>query len=151
MLALEPSHRGLQGDQMNQLVIASDECCCCGQAYWPGDQFCSACGALLLPVAAAPARRELAIPPGSINSTTAKTSAMSVVLNSRGAVWCALLVAGPLGLPLLWLSPRFSSWSKIATTVLFFVVTVLLPIVVAYYFLDIAVQPLLGAFKNGEG
>ena len=45
---------------------------------------------------------------------------------STGSVVFALLVLGPLALPLLWVNPRFTIVTKIIVTVLVIIVTILL-------------------------
>ena len=69
------------------------------------------------------------------------------LLNNRWAVIAILAVAGPIGLPALWFSGRFSRTGKVITTVLFFAVTVALPLAITYYFCEIALRPLVEAFS----
>lgn len=68
------------------------------------------------------------------------------LLSNRLAVVAILALVGPIGLPALWLSPRFSRIAKILTTVLFLLATVALPLAMAYYWLEIALRPLVDAF-----
>jgi hypothetical protein len=72
-------------------------------------------------------------------------------LNHRGVVVAILLVCGPLGLPALWFSPRFSKTSKIAISVLFFLGTVIAPLALSWYWLDVAVRPVLDALTTARG
>ncbi len=73
---------------------------------------------------------------------------VTTVLENRGYVLAILLLAGPIGLPALWFSPRFSRVFKMVTTALYFLVTAILPIVVTWYLLDVAVRPLLEPLGN---
>ena len=72
--------------------------------------------------------------------------AIARLVSSRMLVVGLLAIVGPLGLPAMWLSPRFSRLTKIVTTALFLVVTVLLPLTLAYYWLEVALRPLVDAF-----
>jgi hypothetical protein len=72
------------------------------------------------------------------------------LLGNRLVVIGLLAVAGPLGLPALWLSRRFSKPTKIATTVLFFLATVVAPLALAYYWLEIALRPLVDVFDKAK-
>ena len=69
-------------------------------------------------------------------------------LNHRGVVAAILLVCGPLGLPALWFSPRFSKTSKIVISVLLFAATVVAPLALSWYWLDVAVRPVLDALTS---
>ena len=72
--------------------------------------------------------------------------AIAGLLNNRLAVIGLVAVAGPLGLPALWFSRRFSRLTKIITTVVFVLVTAVLPLALAYYWLEISLRPLVDAF-----
>ena len=69
-------------------------------------------------------------------------------LNHRGIVVAILLTCGPLGLPALWFSPRFSKTSKIVISVLLFAATVVAPLALSWYWLDVAVRPVLDALTS---
>lgn len=87
------------------------------------------------PPPAAPAKLELSRP-------------LAAVLNSRLAVVAILLVAGPIGLPVLWFSGRFSKSAKIVTTLTFFAVTVVFPLAMTYYWCEVALRPLVDALAG---
>ena len=70
-------------------------------------------------------------------------------LNHRGVVAAILLFCGPLGLPALWFSPRFSLTTKIIISVVLFAATVIAPLAVSWYWLDVAVRPVLDALTSG--
>lgn len=70
------------------------------------------------------------------------------LFGNRWLVIGLLLVAGPLGLPALWLSRRFGRTTKIITSVVFFLATVVAPLAITYYWLEIALQPLVEAFRQ---
>ena len=69
-------------------------------------------------------------------------------LNHRGIVVVILLTCGPLGLPALWFSPRFSKTTKIIISVLLFAATVIAPLALSWYWLDVAVRPVLDALTS---
>ena len=68
------------------------------------------------------------------------------LLANRWAVCGLLLCCGPLGLPLLWLSPRFSTVTKCVATILLMSVTVLLPIAIYWWCCEVLLRPLVDAF-----
>ena len=67
-------------------------------------------------------------------------------LDNRLVVLALLAVAGPLGLPAVWLNRRFSRTTKIVLSLLFFAVTVVLPIVATWYACETLLRPLADAF-----
>lgn len=73
-------------------------------------------------------------------------STIETVLNNRLYVGFVIALIGPLGLPALWFSPRFSKRTKIVATLLFVIVSAVLPLAIAWYFLDYKMRPLLDAF-----
>ena len=125
---------------MNELILAP-RCASCDTVFAAEDQFCRRCGVPV--VRSNPAA--LAIPSGA--PLVAADRGRSL-LESRVAVIGILLVAGPLGLPFLWLSGRFSRPTKIISTVAYFGLTVVAPIAVTWYWLDIAVRPLLDVWAS---
>ena len=125
---------------MNQELVTLANCERCGSDYHPRDRYCRQCGVPLQPTATAltePPRRAVPV------SGPAQT-----LLGSRLAVIGILACVGPIGLPLLWFSHRFSRRTKIITTVIFFVLTIVLPIAVTYYCVEIALRPLLDALSS---
>jgi len=54
----------------------------------------------------------------------------------------------PLGLPLVWLSSRFSKLAKIGLTTGFVLLTVIFPIVLVWYWCDAAMRPLVEVFAR---
>jgi hypothetical protein len=76
----------------------------------------------------------------------ASGGAAKKLLDNRLAIVGLLVVVGPLGLPFLWLSGRFSRLTKFVVTTLYFAFTVVFPLAVTWYWLDTAMQPLLEAF-----
>lgn len=67
------------------------------------------------------------------------------VLDNRWLVVGLLLVAGPIGLPALWFSRRFSTKVKVGTTILYAIVTVVFPLAMVWYWCETAVRPLVDA------
>ena len=70
---------------------------------------------------------------------------IQTVLNNRLYVGIVIALIGPLGLPALWFSPRFSNRTKIVLTSIFVLMTAVVPLAVTWYFLDYSMQPLLDA------
>ncbi len=124
---------------MNQAIAIRAHCGGCGLESRPGSRFCSRCG---IPITTA--ESALSIQP---RQTVVASRSVRALLDNRLAVIGVLICAGPLGLPLLWFSRRFSRRTKIITTVLYFGLTVVVPLVMAYYWMEIAVRPLLEVFE----
>jgi len=76
---------------------------------------------------------------------SSSAGAIQTVLNNRWYVAMVIALIGPLGLPALWFSPRFSRRSKIAGTLVFVVMTTVVPLAVAWYFLDHRLRPVVEA------
>ena len=90
----------------------------------------------------------LATTPPPVIAVVAPRPAEARLLNSHAIVWAILLVLGPLGLPALWMSPRYSKTAKVLWTAVLLIGTVVLPIAMTWYWLDTAMQPLLDAFNK---
>ena len=70
------------------------------------------------------------------------------LLDNRWVISALLLAVGPIGLPALWFSRRFSFAAKTGITVLFLLLTAVVPLVVAWYFFEVALRPLLDAMAS---
>ncbi len=137
---------------MNELVVINDSCNRCGVALLESDNFCGNCG-LAADVDASPnvpaelmdPQHELAIvrPSPLVVAPTRQPSPLAGVLENRLLVIAIVLCAGPMGLPALWFSPRFSPRTKILTTIGYLLVTAILPLALAWYFLEVAVRPVV--------
>ncbi|QDU97507.1 hypothetical protein Pla8534_53550 [Lignipirellula cremea] len=131
----------------------------------PGDRYCSQCGAEApVPASDLPSLRAagalterapftgLVPPPAPTPALPPRPLALNgpllALAKNRPAVLGMLLCVGPLGLPLLWFSPAFSSTAKYIITGLYFALTAILPLVITWYFVDIGVRPLLQAFEH---
>ncbi len=125
----------------SDLVLASVHCHSCGAKCHAEHRFCSQCGTSLATVSLPICKRTTDVPvvQGSTNP-----------LDNRLVVIGILLCAGPLGLPALWFSRRFSRVTKVVTTIAYFVFTAVLPLVIAWYCLDFAVRPLLEALAGNR-
>ncbi len=123
---------------MNELIIATSLCDRCGREIPPAWDDCPLCAAL-------PAEAPSSSVPAPARLTPAHT--LSAALARRWVVISALLVVGPVGLPLLWLSPRFSGLAKILFTVGVMFVAVVLPIVLVWYFCNVLMRPLVESFS----
>jgi hypothetical protein len=65
---------------------------------------------------------------------------------SPTALMLFALSLGPLGLPLLWFSDKYSTRTKILVSVSVIGGTVVLPMLIIVYWLNVALQPLLEVF-----
>jgi hypothetical protein len=98
---------------------------------------------------AAESRTVAAYPSNAPNITL--SGPVAVVLNSRMLVITLMLVAGPIGLPALWFSPRFSRTTKALFTLGFFLVTAVLPLVGAWYAFEVLLRPVADAIQKANG
>ena len=71
-------------------------------------------------------------------------------LENRWAVLGLLLTTGPLGLPALWLSRKFSRSLKVFVTVIFLLVTIAFPLGLIWYWCEVAIAPLLDVFGSSK-
>ena len=144
---------------MNQLIttprfeIATENFCRhCGSPLGAQDNFCGECGTGcrdLIEVAKPMSHTSLglvAAEPMPIAHTGAGTQAIKAVLNNRLAVIAIIAFIGPPGLLALWFSPRFAKPTKIITTVAYALLTIVLPLAIAWYWLEYALRPLVDAF-----
>ncbi|MEQ8785007.1 MAG: hypothetical protein RIC55_01855 [Pirellulaceae bacterium] len=88
--------------------------------------------------------------PAGATAQIALSGPVAAVLNNRLLVVAILLVAGPIGLPALWLSPRFSRVTKAVCTIGFFLATVVLPLAGAWYAFEILLRPLADAIEQAN-
>ena len=130
------------------LLIVDNFCGRCGTDLLAQDNFCRSCGAVThggelieqdgsnsSKSAVATRGQELSSPAGAIQT----------VLNNRWYVGMVIALIGPFGLPALWFSPRFSKPTKIIGTLFFVVMTTVVPLAVALYFLEYRLRPLVDA------
>ena len=78
----------------------------------------------------------------------AATITLPPLLERRWVVLAILLCMGPLGLPLVWFNRRFSKLSKIVLTAGFVLVTIVFPIVLVWYWCEVAIRPLAEALAR---
>ena len=133
------------------LLIVDNFCGNCGNELSAQDNFCRLCGTQAHGGAATDQN-------GSNRLTTAITNpsqqvsspagAIQTVLNNRWYVGMVIALIGPLGLPALWFSPRFNKPTKIIGTLFFVVMTTVVPLAVAWYFLDYRIRPLVDALSG---
>ena len=132
---------------MSQLIpkspplIIGNFCGRCGSDLLAQDNFCRHCGTQA--ATSAIAHRESRNQQLSTPADTIQT-----VLNNRLYVVLVIALIGPLGLPALWFSPRFSKPTKIVVTSIYVIMTTVVPLAVAWYFLDYSMRPLVEAFKG---
>lgn len=141
---------------MNELIVANDNCSNCGVELPAAVNFCSHCGmqashASLTAEQADVLSRPQQVPAAVQPIVIVPPAQMSIVdeaLNNRMIVVGILLLAGPVGLPALWFSRRFSKRAKVITTVVYFFITAVLPLVAVWYFLETSLQPLLDVISR---
>ena len=138
------------GPSTGELVPALCYCPRCGTGCEACDAYCRGCGSRRAGIAQAAGkplapRQAHQSPALSLPSVAVR---MPQWLGNRWIVLGVLLVAGPLGLPALWLSPRFSPTTKILTSAVYFLLTVAAPLAVTWYWLDTALQPLVESFSE---
>lgn len=144
---------------MNQLItmppveIVTDNFCRhCGSPLVPHSNFCGECGAGcrdLIATGDSNSRSPVGLvtaEPISIGAAGAGTQAIKAVLNSRLAVIGIIAFIGPPGLLALWFSPRFAKPTKIISTAAYILLTTVVPLAIAWYWLDYAMRPLVDVF-----
>lgn len=151
----------------NQLIL-DNFCGQCGNELLAQDNFCRHCGsqahdsettvlATIAKVESKPSQL-ISTDQGTLSSSagtlanrnqqlSSPADTVQKVLNNRLYVGIVIALIGPLGLPALWFSPRFSNRTKIILTSIFVVLTTVVPLAIAWYFLDYSMRPLLEVFN----
>jgi len=75
--------------------------------------------------------------------------AIRSAVRSHMVIWVVILSIGPLGLPLLWLSPKYPAWSKILITLATLLLTIL-PIVALIYYGEFVLRELQEAMEDAN-
>lgn len=142
-------------------MVVDYRCGRCGAVLSGSANYCSCCGCptgkstdLMVAEIVDDGESWAVIPPRYMTSLSTRgmprggplsaTSDLTVhsLLHNRPLIVVLLLCLGPLALPLLWISPRFSRRCKLVTTVVFFLVTVVMPLLLAWYVFEIVLRPL---------
>jgi len=71
-------------------------------------------------------------------------------VRSHTIIWVVILSIGPLGLPLLWLSPKYPTWSKVLISLATIFFTIILPIMVVIYCGEFLVRELQQAMEEAN-
>ena len=132
----------------NELLI-DNFCPHCGNPVTAEDNFCRYCGSTCYDLISVKDNSELGV--SNIPNQTAVVGVadpVATVLNNRLLVIGVIAMIGPLGLPALWLSQRFSKSTKIVSTVVYMLVTTIVPLVFAWYLMDYSLRPLVEAFSK---
>jgi hypothetical protein len=146
----------MPGGFMSELIVISDSCQSCGSELPNSGNYCSHCGTpAVLPTALAHQTGVITHPqqipayaPQIVVVPQTGVSPIEKALDNRLCVVAIILVAGPIGLPALWFSRRFSKRAKIISTVAYFLLTAVLPLVAIWYFLEVSLRPLLNVFSG---
>jgi hypothetical protein len=85
-------------------------------------------------------------PPDAGSMSISLSPEIKSIVGNRWVVIGLLAAIGPLGLPALWLSPRFRPWVKVVISLLYFFATAILPLLFAWYWFGYALQPLVDVF-----
>ena len=117
---------------MNELIVVAPLCSQCGREIPPGLNDCPDCETSHVSTAVRP------MPAFNLSST----------LERRWVLITILLVAGPLGLLLIWPSRCFARSTKIVVTVGVVLVTMVLPAALIWYWCEMAVRPLVDALAR---
>lgn len=137
---------------MNELITTSpieiDVCLCgfCGQCMNADDNFCRHCGEDCRGLIVEPASTQLS---GRSNGRSTEVGAVRLpgdlqkIVDNRLVVTGLVAFAGPLGLLALWFSQRIRKRTKIIVTTSYILLTVVLPIAVAWYWLDVSLRPIV--------
>ena len=129
---------------MHELTALTESCDLCRQELPEHSNCCLQCDSSSVPAVvqnAIPARK-------AVGTQQALVPVMPMWLQRRWVVITILLVAGPMGLPVLWLSHRFSRFTKIIVTTGLALLTVVFPIVFTWYWCEVAIRPLLDVFTR---
>ena len=137
---------------MNELITTrpveiqpSNFCRACGCTLLPNDNFCGQCGAGCCDLTV-PADAVIVIDEGDQSKEIATTNSavtLQVVVNNRMFVVGMIACAGPLGLLAMWFSQRFSNRAKVITTVSYVLLAIVAPLAVIWYWLNIALRPIV--------
>lgn len=130
-----------------ELVVAANFCSSCGHRLCPEDRFCAQCGRSINAISSESTTPAAATGRDDDGGASIMLSPqVKAILGNRWVVIGILAAIGPLGLPALWLSPRFRPWVKVVVSLLYFFATAILPLLFAWYWFDYALQPLVDAF-----
>ena len=132
-------------------IQTNNFCCSCGCSLLPTDNFCGQCGA---------GCRDLIVPPDAVSliddqpgqsrevTTSDPAASLQAVVNNRMFVVGMIACAGPLGLLAMWFSQRFTNRTKVITTVSYILLTIVAPLVVIWYWLNIAIRPVVDVLSQ---
>jgi hypothetical protein len=137
-------------------TLIDNFCHQCGKQLAAQDNFCRSCGTACHGLTTLDESIPITVvsPSGNAQPTAVANSpgdTVQAVLNNRMLVCGIIALIGPLGLPALWFSPRFSKRTKIISTVFYVVLTTVVPLLAAWYFLDFSLRPLVDAFSQRPG
>lgn len=142
---------------MNELITTrpieievSNYCGSCGHRMNRGDNFCRQCGVDCRALVIEPVSPHN--PQGNHQSTEVATiglpEGVQQIVDNRIVVTGLLAFTGPLGLLALWFSRRIKKRTKIFVTASYILLAIVLPIVVTWYWLDVALRPIVDLFSK---
>lgn len=133
---------------MREMILVAATCHDCGCELEAGGARCPSCIAAAQRPPVMVVQPEVLPPSLAAHGTTLAAPRLENLLDNRLVVISVLLVAGPLGLPALWFSRRFSRVTKTVTTVIFFLLTAVLPLVAAWFCFEVLLRPLADAIES---
>lgn len=141
---------------MNQLISHSTDlrridnfCHRCGNGVSVDDNFCRRCGNECHQKSCLEDTTIANVCPPDQVSLAGSNDPVTHLMNNRLLVIGLIAMTGPLGLPALWFSRRFSRPTKIVTTVVYVIATTVVPLAIAWYWLEYSLRPLVDAFPKG--
>jgi len=116
------------------------------------DNFCRNCGTPCRDMSVLAEPDSMLIPaellPPATASPNQAAQALQTILNSRALIFGLVAILGPLGLPAVWFSPRFSQPAKLLITLGYLLLMFVVPLVFFWYALEVPLQPLVDAFER---
>jgi hypothetical protein len=121
---------------MNELIVASVLCDHCGRDVPAESDGCAEC------------RHVPAVAQRNVPTIAQRAPVLPPALERRWVAIAIVLCAGPIGLPLVWLSSRFSRLAKISLSASFVLLTVIVPIALVWYWCEVPIRPLVEALAR---
>ena len=129
-------------------IVSSNFCRGCGSRLTSNDNFCGHCGSDCRDLIVGPSSVGHVAEPAhqeskeiaTVNNTTATFQA---IVDNRLVVAGLVACFGPLGLLAMWFSQRISNRAKIITTASYVLLFIVAPLVVIWYWLDVALRPVV--------
>jgi hypothetical protein len=136
-----------------QIQTLTDKFCRhCGVGLGDQDNFCGECGSRcrglieIVDPLSGTSIGHVEHEPATVIVASDGMPTINALLNNQLAVVAMIALVGPLGLPALWFSPRFAKRTKFITTSIYVLLTTVVPIAIAWYWLEYSLRPLVDVF-----